>query len=289
MLCGLLAQRVHRAPRVQASEALLSRQPNWVRWASQHLSLFPCKRWVCALVAPSAANLSLYVIMLSHLVIKCLPFKLPSLSLPPSHTHALYVFGVCCAGRRGAARRGTWRSKVALWSRGGWEWLHGGHVDGMSHVARTDACDILQGAISPCMSLYVQVAANVWGVEFDDSEWNERWQRLVEKSGWSFERSVERGIAMASLMGRLSRAASEVPWIPIARCCSVLLVVHSLVCVYVLVELLVADCAPTLAPSGSLGFWCVRPPWLIRWMLLALMIAVRAGCGDNCGGAVPAP
>ncbi len=54
------------------------------------------------------------------------------------------------------------------------------------------------------------VASNVWAVPFDDSEWNERWQRLVEKSGWSFERSVERGVAMASLLGRMGRAACDI-------------------------------------------------------------------------------
>jgi hypothetical protein len=62
--------------------------------------------------------------------------------------------------------------------------------------------------VGPAVDMAV-VASNVWSVLFEESEWNERWQRLVEKSGWSFERSVERGVAMASLMGRMARSARD--------------------------------------------------------------------------------
>jgi hypothetical protein len=54
------------------------------------------------------------------------------------------------------------------------------------------------------------IAANVRDVVFDESEWNERWQRLLEKSAWSFERSLERGVALAAMEGKLARAAMEI-------------------------------------------------------------------------------
>ncbi len=36
------------------------------------------------------------------------------------------------------------------------------------------------------------IAASVKGVDFDEGEWNERWQRLIEKSAWSFEKALEK-------------------------------------------------------------------------------------------------
>lgn len=56
------------------------------------------------------------------------------------------------------------------------------------------------------------IANSIKSYEFDESEWNERWQRLSEKPAWSFEKAVEKAVAMSAFVGKfnsLSRTIVE--------------------------------------------------------------------------------
>jgi hypothetical protein len=53
------------------------------------------------------------------------------------------------------------------------------------------------------------LADNIKSFAFDESEWNERWQRLNEKSGWSFEKSVEKMVALSAFSGKFASVATS--------------------------------------------------------------------------------